>query len=100
MLRHGASLTEIGEVLGHRSPETTKIYYAQTVDMCSEAAEVRNYSAMRSGLTQHNIWSQLAERGSGLACARVLLRVTTNGASQEGPCSAARMEAFGQGKAR
>ena len=26
MLRHGASLTEIGEVLGHRSPETTKIY--------------------------------------------------------------------------
>jgi site-specific recombinase XerD len=34
MLRQGASLTEIGEVLGHRSPETTKIYYAQTVDMC------------------------------------------------------------------
>jgi site-specific recombinase XerD len=26
MLRHGASLTEIGEVLGHRSPETTHIY--------------------------------------------------------------------------
>lgn len=26
MLRHGASLTEIGEILGHRSPETTKIY--------------------------------------------------------------------------
>jgi integrase/recombinase XerD len=26
MLRHGASLAEIGEVLGHRSPETTKIY--------------------------------------------------------------------------
>ena len=26
MLRHGASLTEIGELLGHRSPETTKIY--------------------------------------------------------------------------
>jgi site-specific recombinase XerD len=26
MLRHGASLSEIGEVLGHRSPETTKIY--------------------------------------------------------------------------
>jgi site-specific recombinase XerD len=26
MLRHGASLTEIGEVLGHRSAETTKIY--------------------------------------------------------------------------
>lgn len=26
MLRHGASLTEIGEVLGHRNPETTKIY--------------------------------------------------------------------------
>jgi site-specific recombinase XerD len=26
MLRHGASLTEIGEVLGHRSAETTRIY--------------------------------------------------------------------------
>jgi integrase/recombinase XerD len=26
MLRHGASLVEIGEVLGHRSPESTKIY--------------------------------------------------------------------------
>jgi site-specific recombinase XerD len=26
MLRHGASLAEIGEVLRHRSPETTKIY--------------------------------------------------------------------------
>jgi len=26
MLHHGASLTEIGDVLGHRSPETTKIY--------------------------------------------------------------------------
>jgi integrase/recombinase XerD len=26
MLHHGASLTEIGEVLRHRSPETTKIY--------------------------------------------------------------------------
>jgi site-specific recombinase XerD len=26
MLRRGASLTEIGEVLRHRSPETTTIY--------------------------------------------------------------------------
>jgi hypothetical protein len=26
MLRQGASLTQIGELLGHRSPETTKIY--------------------------------------------------------------------------
>lgn len=26
MLRNGASLTEIGELLGHRNPETTKIY--------------------------------------------------------------------------
>jgi len=26
MLRHGASLTEIGELLGHRSAETTRIY--------------------------------------------------------------------------
>jgi site-specific recombinase XerD len=26
MLRHGASLGEIGELLGHRNPDTTKIY--------------------------------------------------------------------------
>jgi len=32
MLRHGASLTEIGEVLRHRSPETTKIYAKVDVD--------------------------------------------------------------------
>jgi site-specific recombinase XerD len=32
MLRHGASLTEIGEVLGHRSPETTKIYTKVDLD--------------------------------------------------------------------
>jgi integrase/recombinase XerD len=28
MLRQGASLAQIGELLGHKSPETTKIYYA------------------------------------------------------------------------
>jgi integrase/recombinase XerD len=32
MLRHGASLTEIGEVLGHHSPETTKIYAKVDLD--------------------------------------------------------------------
>jgi site-specific recombinase XerD len=32
MLRHGASLTQIGELLGHRSPETTKIYTKVDVD--------------------------------------------------------------------
>jgi site-specific recombinase XerD len=32
MLRHGASLTEIGEVLNHRSPETTKIYTKVDLD--------------------------------------------------------------------
>jgi integrase/recombinase XerD len=26
MLRQGASLAQIGELLGHKSPETTKIY--------------------------------------------------------------------------
>jgi site-specific recombinase XerD len=26
MLRHGASLGEIGDVLGHRQPQTTMIY--------------------------------------------------------------------------
>jgi site-specific recombinase XerD len=26
MLRQGASLAEIGELLGHRSPDTTRIY--------------------------------------------------------------------------
>ena len=32
MLRHGASLTEIGEVLRHRSPETTTIYTKVDLD--------------------------------------------------------------------
>lgn len=32
MLRYGASLTEIGEVLGHRSAETTKIYAKVDLD--------------------------------------------------------------------
>jgi integrase/recombinase XerD len=32
MLYHGASLTEIGEVLGHQSPETTKIYITLDLD--------------------------------------------------------------------
>jgi integrase/recombinase XerD len=32
MLRHGASLSEIGELLGHRSPETTKIYATVDID--------------------------------------------------------------------
>jgi site-specific recombinase XerD len=32
MLRRGASLSEIGEILGHRSPETTKIYTKVDLD--------------------------------------------------------------------
>ena len=32
MLRQGASLGEIGELLGHRSPETTKIYTKVDLD--------------------------------------------------------------------
>jgi integrase/recombinase XerD len=32
MLRRGASLSEIGELLGHRSPETTKIYTKVDID--------------------------------------------------------------------
>jgi integrase/recombinase XerD len=32
MLRQGASLSEIGELLGHRSPETTKIYTKVDLD--------------------------------------------------------------------
>lgn len=38
MLRHGASLTEIGEVLGHRSPETTKIYAKVDLDALRKLA--------------------------------------------------------------
>jgi site-specific recombinase XerD len=36
MIRHGASIAEISEVLRHRSQSTTAIYCAQTVAMCSE----------------------------------------------------------------
>jgi integrase/recombinase XerD len=32
LLRHGASLGEIGELLGHHSPETTKIYTKVDLD--------------------------------------------------------------------
>ena len=32
LLRHGASLTEIGEILRHRSPETTMIYAKVDLD--------------------------------------------------------------------
>jgi integrase/recombinase XerD len=32
MLRQGASLSEIGDLLGHRSPETTKIYTKVDLD--------------------------------------------------------------------
>jgi integrase/recombinase XerD len=32
MLRHGASLAQIGELLGHKSPETTKIYTKVDLD--------------------------------------------------------------------
>ena len=37
MLRHGASLGEIGELLGHRSPETTKIYTKVDLDGIAHA---------------------------------------------------------------
>ena len=32
MLRHGASLNEIGDVLGHRHPDTTRIYAKVDLD--------------------------------------------------------------------
>jgi site-specific recombinase XerD len=32
MLRQGASLAQIGELLGHKSPETTKIYAKVDLD--------------------------------------------------------------------
>ena len=32
LLRHGASLGEIGELLGHHNPETTKIYIKVDLD--------------------------------------------------------------------
>jgi len=38
MLRHGASLAEIGELLGHHSPETTKIYAKVDLEALRELA--------------------------------------------------------------
>jgi integrase/recombinase XerD len=32
MLRHSACVSEIGELLGHRSPETTKVYTKVDLD--------------------------------------------------------------------
>ena len=37
MLRHGASLTEIGEILRHRSPETTMIYTKVDLEYAAHA---------------------------------------------------------------
>ena len=45
MLRSGAAMGEIGEVLRHRIPSTTEIYYAQTVDMCIGCAKLPITSA-------------------------------------------------------
>ena len=38
LLRHGASLTEIGELLRHRSPATTEIYAKLDFDALREVA--------------------------------------------------------------
>ena len=35
MLRHGASLGEIGDVLGHRHPQTTTIYTKVDIEACA-----------------------------------------------------------------
>ena len=64
MLRHGASLTEIGEVLRHRSPQTTTIYAKVDLDalrplalpwpgrcaMSTLRVAVQQYLTMRRGL--------------------------------------------------
>jgi site-specific recombinase XerD len=38
MLRRGASLAEIGEVLGHRNPQTTTIYAKVDLDALRKLA--------------------------------------------------------------
>jgi integrase/recombinase XerD len=40
MLRSGATMGEIAEILRHRTLQTTEIYYAQAVDMCSGCAKL------------------------------------------------------------
>jgi integrase len=40
MLRQGASLSEIGQLLRHQHPNTTTLYYARTADMCSDVTNL------------------------------------------------------------
>ena len=66
LLNQGVSLEEVAYLAGHSDPRTTRLYYAQSVEMCSRS---RNLLLQAVGfcVTQHNLRASLAGSWCDLA---------------------------------
>ena len=70
-----SSAVDAQHAAGHSEPSTTKLYYVQKADMCSECPKSLIVNA-RAWWTQHNILGWLANLDSDLTCANVPRGVT------------------------